>query len=61
VNAREDTVHLENEAFTVEDREGRQWEEEGSRRGRRICCGDAAGVSAAARSKSRVEEIQGQD
>jgi hypothetical protein len=28
-NAREDTVHLENEAFTVEDREGRRWEEEG--------------------------------
>jgi hypothetical protein len=53
---------MEYEAFTVEDREGHRWEEEGPRRGRRICCGDiAAGVSAAARSKSRVEKVQGQD
>jgi hypothetical protein len=25
---REDTLHLENEAFTVEECEGRRWEEE---------------------------------
>jgi hypothetical protein len=29
-NAREETLHLENEALTVEDREGHRWEEEGS-------------------------------
>jgi hypothetical protein len=62
VNAREDTVHLENEALAIEDLEGHRWEEKGSRGGRRICREDiAAGVSAAARSESIVEEIQGHD
>jgi hypothetical protein len=51
---------LEDEALAIEDLEGRRWEEKGSRGGRRICCGDiAAGVSAATKSESRMEEIQG--
>jgi hypothetical protein len=62
VDAREDTVHLENEALAIEDLEGRRWKEEVSRGGRWICRRDiAAGVSAMTRSKSEVEEIQGQD
>jgi hypothetical protein len=60
--ASEDTVHLENDALAIEDLEDRRWEEKVSRGGRRIRRGDiAAGVSAATKSESGVEEIQGQD
>jgi hypothetical protein len=60
VDASEDTVHLEDEALASEDLEGRRWEENGSRGGRRICYGNiAVGVSAAIKSESRMEEIQG--
>jgi hypothetical protein len=55
-------MHLENEALAIEDIEGRRWEEKGLRGGRQIRRGDiAAGVSAATKSESGVEEIQGQD
>jgi hypothetical protein len=55
-------VHLENEALAIEGPEDHWQEEEVSRGGRWICRGDfAAGVSAAAESESRMEEIQGQD
>jgi hypothetical protein len=55
-------VQLENEALAIEDLEDSRWEEKVSRGGRRIRRGDiAAGVSAATKSESRMEEIQGQD
>jgi hypothetical protein len=58
-------VHLENEALTIEDLEGRRWEEEVSRGGRWICRGDIAdGVSATTRSnqewkksKAKTEDL----
>jgi hypothetical protein len=53
---------LDNEALAIEGLEDRRWEEEVSRGGRWIRRGDiAAGVSAATRSESGVEEIQGKD
>jgi hypothetical protein len=58
----EDTVHLENEALAIEYLEDRRWEEKVSRGGRQILRGDiTAGFSAATKSESGVEEIQGQD
>jgi hypothetical protein len=49
---------LEDEAFTVEEPEDRRWEEEVPRGTRWIHRGDiAAGVSAAVKSQSRVEEV----
>jgi hypothetical protein len=57
-----DAVHLEDEAVAVQDHEGHRREEEGPRRGRRICRrGSTADVSTAARYKPRVEEVEDED
>jgi hypothetical protein len=55
-------VHLDDEAFAVQEPEDRRWEEKIPRGGRRIRCGGvAAGVSAAAKSQLGVEEVQRKD
>jgi hypothetical protein len=51
-------MHLEDEAFAVKELEDRRWEEKVSRGSHRIRHGDvAAGVSAAAKSQPRMEEV----